>query len=172
MCHQPENLQYPECSRMFQNVTECYRMIQNIPEYSRIFQNIPEYSRMFQNVPEFSRMFRNAFKMHSECSRMFQNACRIFQNACRKFKNVLQGRKNKRAGWFFLVLKAHRGPKNWPTDKSWVSFDKFRKFSIRWALRFLSLDQGKLRNLHLKIVTFILKSLIDDPNSPDWVSHK
>ena len=72
----------------------------------------------------------------------------------------------------FFVLKAHRGPKNWPTDKSWVSFEKFRKFSIRWALRFLNLDQRKLRNLHLKIVTFILKSLIDDPNSPDWVSHK
>ena len=67
----------------------------------------------------------------------------------------------------FFVLKAHRGPKNGPTDKSWVSFGKFRKFSIRWALRFLNLDQRKLRNLHLKIVTFILKSLIDDPNSPD-----
>ena len=42
---------------------------------------------------------------------------------------TVQGWKNKRAGWFFFVLKAHRGPKNGSTDKSWVSFEKFRKFS-------------------------------------------
>ena len=42
-------------------------------------------------------------------------------------------------------LKASRGLKNLPTDESWVSFEKFRKFSIRWSPRYSNLDKGKLR---------------------------
>ena len=36
-------------------------------------------------------------------------------------------------------LKASRDLKNSPTDKSWVSFEKFRKFSIQWSPRYSNL---------------------------------
>ena len=58
----------------------------------------------------------------------------------------------------FPWSEASIGHQNRSTDKSWVSFAKFRKFSIKWALKLSDLDQGEWRNLHLKIVTCILKS--------------
>ena len=58
----------------------------------------------------------------------------------------------------FPWLEASIGHQNRSTDKSWVSFAKFRKFSIKWALKLSNLAQGEWRNLHLKIVTCILKS--------------
>ena len=106
---------------------------------------------------------------HSENPCSMQNATNLNENWSLIIKDPYTNAEKKHGQY---CLKAPRGLKNWPTDKSWVSFEKFRKFSSRWALRFLNFDQRKLRNLHLKILTFILKSLIYDPNAPNRVSNK
>ena len=51
-----------------------------------------------------------------------------------------------------FCLKAPRALKTWHRNKSWVSFENFRKFSIHWAQRFYHLNYRKLRNLSLKWV--------------------
>ena len=51
---------------------------------------------------------------------------------------------------WFLVLKNLRGLQNCPVDKSWVSFEKFRKFSNLGALKLPSLDPRELRKTGLK----------------------
>ena len=52
---------------------------------------------------------------------------------------------------FFSMM--HNFPQKYTMIKSWVSFEKFRKYSWRWALRFSNLDQGKLRKLGSKMST-------------------
>ena len=56
---------------------------------------------------------------------------------------------------WFLVLKNLRGLQNCPVDKSWVSFEKFRKFSIIRALRLSNLDPWELRKPGLKWPTLL-----------------
>ena len=95
-------LNVPECSRMHaessKNVTECLRMFKNVQEW---MQKVPECSRMLRNacrisqnvpegiqnvpewlqnvpegiqiVPEYMQNVTECYKMHAECSIMFQN---------------------------------------------------------------------------------------------------
>ena len=42
-------------------------------------------------------------------------------------------------------------PKNSTMIKSWVSFEKFRKFSLWWALKFSNLDQSELKKTRFEV---------------------
>ena len=64
-------------------------------------------------------------------------------------------RSDKKHGRF--CLEAHRGLKNWPTDKSWVSFEKFRKFPVQWAQKLCIFTQNCLRYEGSKLATLTLK---------------
>lgn len=41
------DLNWPECSRMFQNVSECSKIFQNVLACSTVFENVLKYPRRF-----------------------------------------------------------------------------------------------------------------------------
>ena len=68
-------------------------------------------------------------------------------------KNQLQATTQNLA--FFSMT--HNFPKKSPMIKSWVSFEKFRKFSSWWALRFSNLaDKIGFKDVNLINGTFLL----------------
>ena len=56
-----------------------------------------------------------------------------------------------------LRLNAPRGLQKWATDKSWVSFEKFRKFPVQWAQKLCIFTQNCLRYKGSKLATLTLK---------------
>ena len=53
----------------------------------------------------------------------------------------------------FFLLFVHNFLQNHPNVKSWVCFEKFRKFAARWAQEFSKLKENCLRKLILKLAT-------------------
>ena len=82
-------------------------------------------------------------------------------------RKVMSKRRNSKIWWYehyiqytmyqsktlrpwFQVLIGYSSLHNDTRIKSKVCYEKFRKFSIWWALRFLKFDKGELRKLFLK----------------------
>ena len=67
-----------------------------------------------------------------------------------------------------LCLNAHNNPCKWTTDKSRVSFGKFRKFPFHWAQEHLLFGKKWMRKLRSKLPTPHLKTYISEWHTVDF----
>ena len=67
-----------------------------------------------------------------------------------------------------LCLNAHNTPCKWTTDKSRVSFGKFRKFPFHWAQEHLFFGKKWIRKLWSKLPTPPLKTYISEWHTIDF----